>query len=216
MKRVINCTTKTIYQDLSLQDIKGEEWRDIEGLKGYYMASNMGRIKSLYRRVWRESQQCYISVRERILSQSKKKCQSMQVRLQAKEIDYSSRSHGVNTLVANAFIPNKTNARYVFHKDLDFKNNIVSNLYREEVQHLSEIRQKIKNKQIGKRRKSAKFISTPSKYRGVTKQEYYLVQIIHKEINLKIAERFTTELEAAHQYDYYIKKYNLKRKGNFI
>lgn len=35
------------YQNLSLEDIKGEEWEDIQGLGGYFMVSNYGRIKRL-------------------------------------------------------------------------------------------------------------------------------------------------------------------------
>ncbi len=39
------------YQNKSLVNIKGEEWRDIAGFEGYYMASNLGRIKSLDREI---------------------------------------------------------------------------------------------------------------------------------------------------------------------
>src|SRR6266540_5755445 len=33
------------YQNLSLKNMKGEEWEDIPGLDGYYCISNFGRIK---------------------------------------------------------------------------------------------------------------------------------------------------------------------------
>lgn len=39
------------YQNKSLVNLKGEEWRDIPGFEGYYMASNWGRIKSLDREI---------------------------------------------------------------------------------------------------------------------------------------------------------------------
>lgn len=35
------------YQNLSLEDMPGEVWKDIPGLNGLYMASSEGRIKSL-------------------------------------------------------------------------------------------------------------------------------------------------------------------------
>jgi NUMOD4 motif/NUMOD1 domain len=35
------------YQNLSLTNIKGEKWKDIPGLEGYFMVSNFGRIKHL-------------------------------------------------------------------------------------------------------------------------------------------------------------------------
>jgi ABC-type transporter MlaC component len=35
------------YQNLSLKDIKGEQWEDIPGLDGYFAVSNYGRIKRM-------------------------------------------------------------------------------------------------------------------------------------------------------------------------
>lgn len=37
------------YQNLSLEDMYGEVWKDIPGWEGYYQVSNMGRAKSLGR-----------------------------------------------------------------------------------------------------------------------------------------------------------------------
>lgn len=42
------CKTE-IYKNYSLENLDGEEWRDIEGYKGLYQVSNMGRVKSLER-----------------------------------------------------------------------------------------------------------------------------------------------------------------------
>ena len=41
------------YQNLSLEDLPGEEWKAIAGYEGSYQVSNMGRVKSLKR--WRGS-----------------------------------------------------------------------------------------------------------------------------------------------------------------
>ena len=46
---------RTIYKDLynkpfckdDIEDLEDEEWREIDGTNGYYLISNMGRIKSL-------------------------------------------------------------------------------------------------------------------------------------------------------------------------
>ena len=35
------------YQNLSMKDIKGEQWEDIPGLDGYFLISNFGRVKRL-------------------------------------------------------------------------------------------------------------------------------------------------------------------------
>lgn len=37
------------YKNLSLENIEGEIWADIEGFEGYYQISDMGRVKSLDR-----------------------------------------------------------------------------------------------------------------------------------------------------------------------
>ena len=37
------------YQNLSLEDMPGEVWKDIPGWDGYYQASNTGRIKAISR-----------------------------------------------------------------------------------------------------------------------------------------------------------------------
>lgn len=42
-------STKCPYQDRSLRNIKGEQWKDIPGLEGYFRISNVGRIKRLKR-----------------------------------------------------------------------------------------------------------------------------------------------------------------------
>ena len=40
-----------IYENLSLEDMEGEIWKDVVGYEGIYQVSNLGRIKSLDKRV---------------------------------------------------------------------------------------------------------------------------------------------------------------------
>lgn len=89
-----------------------EIWKDIEGYEGLYQVSNLGRVKSLYRR------------KERILiaSQSNGYYQVTLVLNKVKNIKY------VHRLVAETFIPNPNNLPQVGHKDETKSNNRVDNL----------------------------------------------------------------------------------------
>jgi hypothetical protein len=58
------------YQNLSLKDIKGEEWKDIPGFEDYYQVSNYGRIKGLDRWVERQSIKRNLHLPEHILKQT--------------------------------------------------------------------------------------------------------------------------------------------------
>lgn len=44
-----------IYKNLSLTDLPNEEWRDVVGYEGLYQVSNLGRVKSLSRKMKRGS-----------------------------------------------------------------------------------------------------------------------------------------------------------------
>ena len=39
------------YENLSLEDMEGEVWKDVVGYEGLYQVSNLGRVKSLDRYV---------------------------------------------------------------------------------------------------------------------------------------------------------------------
>ena len=40
-----------IWKNLSLEDMEGEVWKDIEGYEGLYQISNLGRVKRMYREI---------------------------------------------------------------------------------------------------------------------------------------------------------------------
>ena len=61
------------YQNLSLKDIKGEQWEDIPGFEDYYQVSNYGRFKGLDRWIERKSIKGDLHLPEQILKQTKSK-----------------------------------------------------------------------------------------------------------------------------------------------
>jgi len=108
-----------------------EEWRDILGFEGRYQVSNMGRIKSLSRRV--NSRVGGRTLKERILV-------TFFTPAGYESVDLAREKHFlVHRAVALAFIPNPENKPCVNHVDGDKKNNNVSNLewctYQENEQH---------------------------------------------------------------------------------
>lgn len=96
------------YQNLSLTDIEGEVWKEIKRFPKYYI-SNFGRVKSFFKGVRIMKQQDhdgYLTV----------------------GITPYRKTPRVHRLVAIEFIPNPLNKPEVNHKDLDKRNNHVSNL----------------------------------------------------------------------------------------
>lgn len=105
-----------IYKNLSLENLEGEIWRNIEGYNGKYQVSNMGRIKNLnYNR----------TKQEKILRQRKFKDGYLHVSL----CKYGKvKTCKVHRLVAIAFIPNTNNYPTVNHNNEIKTDNRVSNL----------------------------------------------------------------------------------------
>lgn len=101
-----------------------EEWRDINGYEGLYQVSNLGRIKSLDRKV-KGKNGIVQSLHGKILSLQFDKDRYYMVILSknGKETD-----HKVHRLVAQAFIPNPYHYPEVNHKDENKQNNRVDNL----------------------------------------------------------------------------------------
>lgn len=115
---------EAVYKNLSLEDLPGEEWREIPEGDGMYFISNLGRIKSvdtirkfgLKKRHhkakilkqfpnWQGYLSCFIS---------NKNGDKINIRL--------------HKYVANLFVPNPNNHPCVNHKDENKKNNDYRNL----------------------------------------------------------------------------------------
>lgn len=100
-----------------------EIWKDIVGYEGLYQVSNLGRVKSLERKV--KNKNGYRTVSDKILKQAKKTEGYLFVNLWKEGKQKIMKSH---RLVAEAFLPNPENLPQVNHKDENPSNNNVSNL----------------------------------------------------------------------------------------
>lgn len=104
---------------LESSGIMREIWKDVQGYEGQYKVSNLGRVKSLKRKLGSGR-----SVSEKILnSSSKKKTQDGYLM-----VALAGRTFRVNRLVATAFIPNPDNKPVVNHIDGNKENNKADNL----------------------------------------------------------------------------------------
>lgn len=102
-----------------------EIWKDISGYEGYYQISNMGRVKSLSRKInYNHPKFSKRSMQEKILS-PKITNGYLGINLY---INKKRRSFLIHRLVAEAFISNPLNFPQVNHKDENKFNNCVDNL----------------------------------------------------------------------------------------
>lgn len=105
-----------------VSNLRNEVWKDINGYEGFYQVSNLGRIKSLSRKVWTGK---YLkNIEEKIKSNAY--CKGYDCIHLYKNGEY--KQFRINRLVAETFIPNPNNLPEVNHKDEDKINNKVDNL----------------------------------------------------------------------------------------
>lgn len=100
-----------------------EIWKNIKGYEGCYQVSNMGRIKSLSRKVW--NGKTYFWTSERILRPGIDRDGYLLVNLSK---NGKAKTEKVHRLVAKTFIPNPENKEAVNHIDEDPSNNKLENL----------------------------------------------------------------------------------------
>jgi hypothetical protein len=134
------------YKNLDLADIiyldeegnqKTEQWRDVIGYEGLYQVSDLGRVKSLRKKV-KSKQNSFCYKRERILKQYFYKGYLRACLTHACKKETLS----IHRLVAIAFIPNPENKNSVNHKNTTKNDNFISNLewntQKENVNHAYE------------------------------------------------------------------------------
>ena len=101
-----------------------EIWKDIKGYEGLYQVSNLGRVKSLARTIYKVDGTTQ-TFKDKIRSATFNGRGYLQVGL-SKEGSYTT--FKVHRLVANTFIPNPYNKTQVNHIDGNKDNNHRSNL----------------------------------------------------------------------------------------
>lgn len=104
--------------------MKLEEWRDVLGYEGFYQVSNLGRVKSIDRKVL-HGNRYYKKQKGMILKGSIKNSGYHTVILSKGGI---LQNQLVHRLVAIAFIDNTEKKNYVNHKNLIKTDNNISNL----------------------------------------------------------------------------------------
>lgn len=124
------------FKNLSLEDMKGERWKDIPGYDGYIKVSNYGRIWSLARPIQSITGQFYYT-KERIRKQHLSKYYNSYIKDHTEQLRVHLRYEGkdahllVNRLVYAMFVKPidfQDDKLLIVHKDGDNCNNRAANL----------------------------------------------------------------------------------------
>ena len=105
-------------------NIEEEVWKDISGFEGIYQVSNLGRVRSLDRKVWNNKRKSFYSRKGKVLKPIA--TGGYHCVILRKSGEYTHKR--VHRLVADAFIPNPKELEYVNHKDENKRNNSLENL----------------------------------------------------------------------------------------
>ena len=186
------------HQNLSLEDMDGEIWKDIEGFEGYFKISNLGRIKSLSWTYIGGKYNSLMTKKEFIRKISFDKIDRYyKITL---KVNKKEKRKMLHRLIAQHFIDNPLNKSQVNHIDGVRTNYKLENLEwvtsRENVCH----------------GKTLKKIKT-SIYTGVYKEreDKYISNIWHNGKKIRIGS-FKTEQEAYQSRCEYEKNNNIENK----
>lgn len=123
MKTSTKVANISAWQNLSLQDLKGEVWVEIP-FNPDYSISNYGRVKSNIR--YRKNKDSFRVVKTRILKQKITKQGYLQITLRDSTNSY--KSYLTHRLVGHVYLKNKNEYSQINHIDENKTNNSVENL----------------------------------------------------------------------------------------
>lgn len=100
-----------------------EIWKDIKGYEGLYQVSNLGKVRSLDRKI--KNKHGFRTIKGQLINPFMWGAGYLYVNLHKEQMRISK---SVHRLVAEAFLPNEEGKPEVNHKDGDKKNNKADNL----------------------------------------------------------------------------------------
>jgi len=126
---------ETSEMNLNIQDLPGEEWKDIPGFEGKYAISNMGRVKSLERdtEMVVHGTLCTRHTNEKILKPNINYKSNYSMPIVGIGLSPNNPGEHVQTkyipvLVAQAFMPDYDKDKKIVHLDGNYLNNRIDNL----------------------------------------------------------------------------------------
>ena len=102
-----------------------EVWKDINGYEGLYQVSNLGRVKSLARRVRNHRCGATRLIQEQMLTPTDN---GKGYKIVCLRNNRAKKNKYVHRLVAEHFLSNPMGKKYINHLDYDTSNNVVANL----------------------------------------------------------------------------------------
>ncbi len=165
-----------------------EIWKDIPDYEGLYQVSTQGRVKSLERKVWMKRNNCFKTLKERILKESINSSGYRQVVLHENKFINTFK---VSVLVAIAFLGHK---KCKFKIVVDHKDEIKTNDNLYNLQLVTHRKNISKNKLTLANKSSiytgVDFFKRDNKWRA-------MIEINHKKKHLGL---FNSEIEASNAY----------------
>ena len=179
------------HKNLSLEDMDGEIWKDIEGFEGYYQISNFGRVKSLSRIVIDSKR----NIKEKILKVRITKYGYINITISFNRKQYS--------FIIHRLVDNPKNKREVNHINSIKLNNSDKNL-----EWTSSLENECHKNILRKENLTSKYIGV-SLSKNLGKKWRSQIKINQKSIHLGM---FNTEEEAYQARCEYEKNNNIENK----
>jgi hypothetical protein len=121
------------FLNYQIEDLEGEEWRDIIGYDGIYLVSNLGRVKSYQREINMGAKGVKMQP-ERIMKQQVSRSNFNNIKEPSMDlkvsfcVDKIKKTYHVTTLVGNAFLRELKENEVYSKKDKFWNNNKADNL----------------------------------------------------------------------------------------